>query len=134
MRSRLVNTAIAIDVKGFMTSPLHGAWLTASFPCALYFHCFPYAIAQTGASLNLRVTKLERGHKMHAQKTTKTNSSRARAMPMIDRGREEKLLLQNWAVSDLERFLDDLDSDEDSDQQLRMELANVRPGVDRFDA
>ena len=71
---------------------------------------------------------------MHAQKTTKTSSLRARAMLMINRGREEKLLLQNWAVSDLERVVDDLESDEASDQQLCMELTSIRPGVDRFDA
>ena len=71
---------------------------------------------------------------MHAQKTTKTSSLRARTMLMINRGREEKLLLQNWAVSDLKRVVDDLDSDEASDQQLCVELANIRPGVDRFNA
>ena len=71
---------------------------------------------------------------MHAQKTTRTSNSRARAMPMIDRSREEKLLLQNWAASDRQRIIDDLDSDDASDQQLCMELARVRAGSGYFDA
>ena len=71
---------------------------------------------------------------MHAQKTATTSNSRARAMPMIDRSREEELLLQNWAASDRQRIIDDLDSDDASDQQLCMELASVRAGSGYFDA
>ncbi len=70
---------------------------------------------------------------MHAQKTIKTRNFRTRAMPMIDRSREEKLLLEKWAASDREQFVDDLDSGDASGEELNMEFAGTWARNDCFD-
>lgn len=51
------------------------------------------------------------------------------AMTLIDRGQEEKMLLERWAAADAVRSMEDADWDESLD---RFEIASVAAGQDRF--
>jgi hypothetical protein len=66
---------------------------------------------------------------MRTQKITKAFGAAHIAMTLIDRGQEEKMLLERWAASDSARSMDDSDWDDSLD---RFEIASVAAGADRF--
>ncbi len=66
---------------------------------------------------------------MRTHKTAKSPSQAHIAMTLMDRGREEALLLERWATSDSARTMDDADWDESLD---RFDIASVATGPDRF--
>ena len=61
--------------------------------------------------------------------TTKAFGQAHVAMTLIDRGSEEKRLLERWAASDSARAMDDADWDDSLD---RFEIASVAASPDRF--
>ena len=67
---------------------------------------------------------------MHAHRTTKAPPARAMAMRVMDRSREEALLLDRWAASDSARIMDDTDWDESMDQLDMASIAPPRHGYD----
>jgi len=60
---------------------------------------------------------------MQAHKIAKASSARAMTMPVMDRSREEALLLDRWAASDSARIMDDPDWDDATDQRDMASLA-----------
>ena len=65
---------------------------------------------------------------MRTQKATQNRRNRPNPMPahVIDRSREEEIVLHNWAASDGQQIVDDLDIDDSAFEPLDMELADIR--------
>lgn len=69
---------------------------------------------------------------MRTHKITKSHTAPNIAMTLIDRDREESLLLERWAASDSARTMDDQDWDESLD---RFDIASASEGPGhRYDA
>lgn len=66
---------------------------------------------------------------MRTHKITRSFGESHVAITLIDRGQEEKMLLERWAASDSARSLDDSDWDESLD---RFDIASVAARPDRF--
>lgn len=66
---------------------------------------------------------------MRTHKISKASCAAHLAMTLIERGSEEKMLLERWAASDSARSLDDSDWDESLD---RFDIASVAARPDRF--
>ena len=73
---------------------------------------------------------------MNGSKATRNGGSHPRAIPsaVIDRNREEEILLRRWLALDNEQLIDELDSDQAADRHLEMVLAGIREDKVYFDA